>query len=92
MRKETRIISGLVTQPNVTPVGKPALDPAPATPFNFRGEGAKHVFGRTSKRALLSLAIGGIAAAGAGCLSIHTHKDVEQPAPVVVAPNNPPNP
>jgi hypothetical protein len=44
------------------------------------------------KRGLLALAIAGVAATVCGCLSVHVHKDEEQPSPVIVVPNDHPNP
>ena len=59
----------------------------------------KNIPGRTLKQALLGLAIGGVAAVGAGCLSVHVQKEtdqpptvIQQPAPVIVQPNDQPNP
>jgi hypothetical protein len=53
---------------------------------------AANLFGRTVKRALLVLVIGGAAILFSGCLSVNVHKETDQPAPVVVVPNDHPNP
>jgi len=44
------------------------------------------------KRALLALAIAGVAATACGCLSVHVHKDEEKASPVIVVPSDHPNP
>jgi hypothetical protein len=44
------------------------------------------------RRAMLALAIAGVAATVYGCFSVHVHKDEEQPSPVIVVPNDHPNP
>jgi hypothetical protein len=43
------------------------------------------------KRVLLAMMITGAAAIVCGCLSVHVHKE-EQPSPVIVVPNDHPNP
>ena len=44
------------------------------------------------KRVTLALAIAGVTATVSGCLSVHVHKDEEQPSPVIVVPNDHTNP
>jgi len=48
--------------------------------------------GKIFKRGLLPLAIAGAAMLFSGCISVHVHKDEEQPSPVIVVPNDHPNP
>jgi hypothetical protein len=48
--------------------------------------------GKILKRAALVLAIAGVASTFCGCLSVHVHKDEEQPSPVIVVPQDHPNP
>jgi hypothetical protein len=47
---------------------------------------------RVLKRFMLALIITGVAATFCGCLSVHVHKDEEQPSPVIIVPNDHPNP
>ena len=48
--------------------------------------------GKNFKRGLLPLAIAGAAVLFCGCISVHVHKDEDQPPPVIVVPNDHPNP
>jgi hypothetical protein len=52
----------------------------------------KFASGRAVRRALLALGVAAAAATISGCLSVHVHKDVDQPAPVVVVPSDHTNP
>jgi hypothetical protein len=51
-----------------------------------------NIFGKTLKRALLALAIGGAVLTFSGCFSVHVHHETDQPAPVIVVPQDHPNP
>jgi hypothetical protein len=94
MRKEVKIVRGLISR-EVDPFATKVLpDPSALNPTTTSkaDNWSRTIFGRAVRRALLAISIMAAAAALSGCLSVHVHKDVDQPAPVIVVPNNQPSP
>jgi hypothetical protein len=91
-RKEIRIVGGLAAGNAATRIGTQSTNPAPESAPRWKGTWTRNGFDRTIVRALLSLAVAGVAVTLSGCLSIHTQKETDHPAPVIVVPQNNPNP